>query len=61
LWVSETADLGRKRLLLNNTKEREIPVVTVVRGAKVEIEDLIARDAGSRPVHALENQSRRTA
>ena len=61
MWVGRmpglTADLGCERLLRNTMKEREILVVTVVRGGKVDIGYMIAAGATWRVVRALENLS----
>jgi len=51
------ADFGCERLLRNYMKEKEILVVTVVGGGKVDIGDEIAADASLRMVPALENLS----
>ena len=51
------ADLGCERLLRNYMKERELLVVTVVRGGKVDIGYEIVAGAAWRAVHALENLS----
>jgi hypothetical protein len=48
---------GCERLLRNYMKERELIVVTVVRGGKVDIGDEIAAGAAYRVVRALENLS----
>jgi hypothetical protein len=61
MWVEGmsrlAADLGCERLLRNYMKERELLVVTVVRGGKVDIGDEIAAGATLRLVRALENMS----
>ena len=51
-------DLGCERFLRSYMKVRELTVVTVVRGGKVDIGDEIATDAPWRIVRALENLSR---
>ena len=48
---------GCEGLLRNNMKEKKVLVVTVVRGAKVDIAPLIAGDAALRAVQALEKRS----
>jgi len=61
MWVERmpgsAADFGCERLLRNYMKEKEILVVTVVGGGKVDIGDEIAADASLRMVPALENLS----
>ena len=61
VWVGRmpglAADLGCERLLRNYMKVRELLVVTVVRGGKVDIGDMIVAGAVWRAVHALENVS----
>jgi len=52
------ADFRCERLLRNYMKEREILVVIVVGGGKVDIGDEIAAGASLRVVRALENLSR---
>lgn len=49
----------REKFLKNNMKENKLPVVAVVRGAKVDIGDMIATGAALKVVRALEKWSRR--
>ncbi len=53
----ENVDFGREGLLRNNMKQEELNVVTVVRGVKVDIADMTAKDAALMCVPGLENSS----
>ena len=55
--MGSCAGSGCERLLKNYMKEKEVLVVIVVRGAKVDIEDMIVGDAGLRCVPGLEKLS----